>query len=77
LTASAGYSFFYIISGYSNTTSSKADIFKIAKTSSCINESYPSLKISGVASQFAMQNSGNATPEVEVHSSFAIPKSGI
>jgi hypothetical protein len=35
-----------------------------------------SLKIiSGVASQFAMQNSGIAAPEVEVYSSFAIPKS--
>jgi hypothetical protein len=33
------------------------------------------LKISGVASQFAMQNSEIATPEVEAHSSFAIPKS--
>jgi hypothetical protein len=33
------------------------------------------LKISGVVSQFAMQNSGIVTPEVEVHSSFAIPKS--
>jgi hypothetical protein len=36
---------------------------------------YTSLKISGVASQFAMQNSGIATPEVEVYSSFDIPKS--
>jgi hypothetical protein len=35
----------------------------------------PSLKISGVALQFAMQNSGNATPEVEMHSRFAIPRS--
>jgi hypothetical protein len=34
-----------------------------------------SLKISGVASQFAMQNSGIAPPEVEVYNSFAIPKS--
>jgi hypothetical protein len=34
-----------------------------------------SLEISGVALQFAMQNSGIATSEVEVHSSFAIPKS--
>jgi hypothetical protein len=34
-----------------------------------------SLKISGVASQFAMQHSGIASPEVEQHSSFAIPKS--
>jgi hypothetical protein len=35
-----------------------------------------SLKITGVASQFAMQNSGiaNTRAEVEVYSSFAIPK---
>jgi hypothetical protein len=36
---------------------------------------HSSLKISGVASQFAMQNSGIATPEGEVYSSFATPKS--
>jgi hypothetical protein len=39
------------------------------------NSGIATLKISGVASQFAMQNPGIATPEVEVHSSFAIPRS--
>jgi hypothetical protein len=37
--------------------------------------STPSLKICGVTSQFAMQNSGIATPVVEMYSSFAMPKS--